>query len=85
MIKPVDRNEAPMWVRVMKGWFFGTLSICTPFLLLMLVSMLFVEFDTGMREMVLGLIFVPMILFVQGIIIGVVVSFGLRIAKCLGF
>lgn len=84
MNKKDNLSQTPLWVLIAKGWFFGMLAITLPFLLLFAISLPFVETESGLREIVLALFFVPFILSFQGLMISLIVLFGLKIATLVG-
>jgi len=85
MNKCSEKTEVPIWLLVVKGWFFGMLSLSLPLLVVIGVSMLLGRGDIEIRDVILSLFFLPVILIFQGLLLGVIISFGLRVAIYLGF
>lgn len=84
MNKKGNTSQTPLWVLIAKGWFFGMLAITLPFLFLFAMSLPFVETESGSKEIIVALFFVPFILLLQGFLISLIVLFGLKIATLVG-
>jgi len=78
-------KRTPLWVLVAKGWFFGMLGIALPLVLVIALSLPFVENGDETKEIIFGLLLLPVILVLQGLMIAVVVSFGIKLASLVGF
>jgi len=79
-----NNQSTSLWVLVAKGWFLGTLTLFMPVILVLLVSLPFVESNASTTEIVFGLLVVPGILALQALMIALVVSIGLKISHYLG-
>ena len=64
---------------VWRGWFIGTTAIFMPILLLAAITKILPNSDSSSYEVVLGILMVPLIAAMQGMLAGGLVLLGLKL------